>query len=379
MSATAAIVICAYNDAEYIGRVVCGAVQQDLPGREIIVVDDCSTDGTGQVLEDIPDIKVIRNEKNMGLAATLTRGVAATDASIVISLHSDCLLRDSGWLARMVQLFDEPNVGAVVSRRVYSDRSSLPIGARLFDTVCPQQLNPKNRRLHEIDFFRGKADAYRREVIDKLGGWDRAFFTAGEDTDLSIKMRAAGYRILLHPDAAIEYIFSSRQKTIAGGFQKAILYGKTAALLYRRHQYDGLQTRSYLWCLFGIIGFLLPTVVSLLFSAVLFVTSFNRCFVFHRLRRQMPLGILYAGFLLLFGFSAIASHTPPLPVIALAVPAGSAFFTGFISMKNSLRALRDGESLLLMPLLFCYSFFWHLVTGVGYLEGYLRLIWGGRR
>ena len=128
MSATVAIVICAYNDAEYIGRVVCGAVQQDLPGREIIVVDDCSTDGTGQVLEDIPDIKVIRNEKNMGLAATLTRGVAATDASIVISLHSDCLLRDSGWLARWF---------SCLMSRMW-ERLFLVVSTRI-DRACPSE------------------------------------------------------------------------------------------------------------------------------------------------------------------------------------------------------------------------------------------------
>ena len=368
-----------YNDVEYIEEVVRAAVEQNFPGREIIVVDDCSTDGTIQVLEGIPGIKLIRNEQNMGLAATLTRGVASTDAPFVISLHSDCLLRDPSWLTKMVMLFEEPNVGAVVSRRIYSQRSSLPLGARLFDAVCPQQLNPKCSDSLEIDFFRGKADAYRREVIEWLGGWDCAFFTAGEDTDLSIKMRAAGYRILLHPDAAIEYIFSSRQKTIAGGFKKALLYGKTAALLYRRHRYDGLQTRSYLWCLLGLLGFLLPVSIGLALSAVLLATSFNRRFTFHRLRRQLPLGLLYAGFLLLFAAAAFAVRLPFLPLLAYAVPAGSVFFTGFVSFRNSLRARRDGERFLLLPLLFCYSFFWHLVSGAGYVEGFVKLLRGGNK
>ena len=378
MSAPAALVICAYNDEEYIERVVRAAVAQDLPGREIIVVDDCSSDGTSRILEGISGITLLRNERNMGLGATLTRGFQATTAPIVMSLHSDCLLGDPSWMSRMVRLFDDTTVGAVVSQRSYPRRDLLPLGARLFDAVCPQQLKAKSGGAPmEIDFFRGKADAYRREVIEKLGGWDRAFFTAGEDTDLSIKMRAAGYRILLHPEASVEYIFSSRQKTIGGGLSKALLYGQTAALLYRRHRYDGLQTRTYLWCLLSLLCLLLPPRASLAASALLFLSSFNRQVAVHALRRRVPLGALYAVFLLAGLLLARATHASLVEAEVVAMPAASLFLTTYISLKNALRAWRDGEGLLLLPLLFCYSLVWHLQSGVGYLIGLLRL--RGRR
>jgi len=375
----AALVICAYNDADYVEKVVRAAVEQELPGREIIVVDDASTDGTPQILERIPGIRLLRNEINMGLAASLTRGVASTDAPIVFSLHSDCLLRDAGWMSRMVALFDDPAVGAVVSRRVYPDRASLSLGSRLFDVVCPQYLNPKGHEAVDIDFFRGKADAYRREVVDRLGGWDRAFFTAGEDTDLSIKMRAAGYRILLHPEATVEYIFSSRQNTIGGGIRKATLYGRTAALLYRRHRYDGLQTRSYLWCLLGMLSALLPLPARLASSAALLATSFNRLFSVHCLRRQVPLAVLHLAALLAFVTASIAAGWDTVSASSWAVPAASLFFTSYISMKNASRAIRDGENPLLLPLLFGYAFAWHLASGVGYAVGFLRRPRGGAK
>lgn len=370
MGATAAIVICAYNDEEYIDAIVRAAVEQEYDGKEVIVVDDCSTDGTRRILEGISGVKLLRNESNLGLAASLTRGFAATDAPIVFSLHSDCLLRDRLWMKKMVEPFSDPSIGAVVSRRVYPPRSTLALGSRLFDTVCPQQLNLPDRTLTELDFFRDKADAYRREIIEKLGGWDRAFFTAGEDTDLSLKMRAAGYRIVLHPEAEVEYVFSSRQRSAWGGLRKALLYGRTAALLYRRHRYDGLQTRTYLWVLLSILTLLLPVTPALAASALLFATSFNRSFVFHRIRRSLPLGLFFLPFILLTPALAILAKSPVLTAAARSLPLAALHFIGLISLKNAARARRSGESLWLLPVCFAYAAAWHLVSGIGYAVGY---------
>lgn len=371
----AAIVVCAYNDQDYIEDVVRAVTEQELDGKEVVVVDDCSTDDTLRILETIPDIKLIHNQENMGLAASLTAGFAATTAPIVFSLHSDCLLRDRRWMAKMIEPFVDPTIGAVVSRRLYPPRAVLPLGARLFDAVCPQRLNPDTTALTDLEFFRDKADAYRRDVIERLGGWDPAFFTAGEDTDLSIKMRAAGYRIVLHPHAAVEYIFSSRQKTIWGGVKKAILYGRTAVPLYKRHRYDGLQTRSYLWCLLGILAAALPLFWRLPVSALLLLTSFNRTFMFHRLRRRVPLAaFLAASAAALAPVAAATGRSAGLTLMSYAVPLGCLSFVAIIALKNSIRSLRQGEAPHLLPLLLGYSIIWHLGSGVGYLGGYARLL-----
>ncbi|MEW6365251.1 MAG: glycosyltransferase [Acidobacteriota bacterium] len=374
MTPAASIVICAYNDAEYIERTVRAALAQSLPDKEVIVVDDHSTDRTGAVLDRIPGIKLLRNERNVGLGASLTRGFRAASAPIVFSLHSDCLLVDPEWTLKMLQLFGDPSVGAVVSRRVYPPRASLPLGARLFDVVCPQHLNPRTDAPAEIDFFRGKADAYRRDVIEKLGAWDPAFFTAGEDTDLSIKMRAAGYKILLHPEARVEYIFSSRQKTVSGGLKKALLYGRTAALLYKRHRYDGLQTRCYLWCLMAIPLLALPALARLLLSLLLFASAFNRTFVVHRLCMRVPLAAFHLLFLTLLCAYAFFAGDPPLLVAGLAVPLSSLALPAIISVRNALRALKEGERVALMPPACVYAFAWHLLSGAGYLVGWAALV-----
>ena len=374
MTPAASIVICAYNDAEYIERTVRAALAQRLPEKEIIVVDDHSTDQTGALLEQIPGIRLLHNERNVGLGASLTRGFRVASAPIVFSLHSDCLLVDPEWTSKMLQPFGDPSIGAVVSRRVYPPRASLPLGARLFDVVCPQHLNPPTGAPAEIDFFRGKADAYRRNVIEELGAWDPAFFTAGEDTDLSIKMRAAGHKIVLHPEAAVEYIFSSRQKTVSGGLKKALLYGRTAALLYKRHRYDGLQTRSYLWCLLGITLLALPALARLALSLLLIATAFNRTFVVHRLRRRIPLAAFHLLFLFPLCGYALYAGRPLMQLAGLAVPLSSLAFPAIISVRNALRALNDGERAALMPLASVYAFVWHLLSGAGYLLGYAALL-----
>src|SRR5439155_15140482 len=99
---------------------------------------------------------------------------------------------------KMMELIG-PGIGAVVSQRQISDFASLPAGARYFNAVAPQDLLARSAAPQELQYCRGKADLYPVQLLRELEGWDRSFFTAGEDTDLSIRLRERGYRILLHP------------------------------------------------------------------------------------------------------------------------------------------------------------------------------------
>lgn len=85
-----AAIIPAYNEAPRIGRVLDAALRARLL-NEVIVVDDGSADGTGEVAREFDKVKVIRLPRNQGKGAAIAHGVAATDADILVFIDADLI------------------------------------------------------------------------------------------------------------------------------------------------------------------------------------------------------------------------------------------------------------------------------------------------
>ena len=71
------VIIPAYNCEKYIGKAVESALEQDVP-LEVLIIDDCSADGTEKEIKrylDIPYLHYYKNEKNLGAAASRNKGV----------------------------------------------------------------------------------------------------------------------------------------------------------------------------------------------------------------------------------------------------------------------------------------------------------------
>lgn len=84
------VIICAYNEAKNIGRVL--GVLSDISWiDEIVVVDDCSTDGTEQESKKYQRVKVIRHDKNHGKGGAIASGVEAANNNLLIFLDADLI------------------------------------------------------------------------------------------------------------------------------------------------------------------------------------------------------------------------------------------------------------------------------------------------
>ena len=87
------IIVCTYNDSEFLYRALSSCLLQNIE-KEIILVDDCSTKPFDQealnlIIENKDAIRVIRHEKNMGLSAARNTGIAASKYEFVITLDAD--------------------------------------------------------------------------------------------------------------------------------------------------------------------------------------------------------------------------------------------------------------------------------------------------
>ncbi len=171
---------------------------------------------------------------NAGIRCALSRG-----ADTVVLLNNDTVVSPD-YLSRLLEAFQDPDVGIAGGKILYNDRPDrlwLAGGGAIFlptaDTFHPSMNRPDGPRVsrsRDIGYCTGCLLAVRREVIDRIGLLDEKFFLYYEDCDYSLRARRAGYRIRYQPLSVIRHKVSA---TVRGGRHSAgVLYYHTRNKLY---------------------------------------------------------------------------------------------------------------------------------------------------
>ena len=113
MSQAISCVICAYNEASRISKVLDVAVGHPSI-REVIVVDDGSTDATKEVVKKYPSVRLIALEHNVGKSRAFVQGVAASTGELIMCLDADSYISEDA-LSRAIIYFEDKKVKAVAS------------------------------------------------------------------------------------------------------------------------------------------------------------------------------------------------------------------------------------------------------------------------
>ncbi len=183
-------------------------------GPRLLVVDNGSTDGTREWLgAHAPDVEVLATDVNLGFASGAALGIAASNTAYVALLNNDATA-DTGWLAAMVEVLDAPGherVAAVTPRVLLAGRdlvnSTGNIVSRTGRGRDRDWRTPAStvRPADEVFGFCGNGVLLRRAAIDQVGGFDPKLFLYYEDTDLSWRLRAAGWTVRYEPTAVVEH------------------------------------------------------------------------------------------------------------------------------------------------------------------------------
>ena len=206
----ATVVVPAHDAAQVLGDCLSALEDQSIPRAEfeVIVVDDGSGDGTGEVAEGFADVRVLRQPQR-GPAAARTRGARAARAPIVVFTDADCEPTED-WLAALLEPFDDPSV--VGSKGTYLTRQR-SLTAR-FTQLEYESKYDRMRRFSSIDFVDTYAAAFRRSAFLEAGGYDEGFpVPSAEDVDLSFRLAAAGHRMLFSPEATVYHRHPERLRT----------------------------------------------------------------------------------------------------------------------------------------------------------------------
>lgn len=201
---------------------------------EIILIDNASTDGSVKSLEKLKNSKVkfVKNDQNLGFTKGNNQGVALSKGKYVLFLNSDTLISDNV-LGDMVKWMDKnPRVGVSTCALKNKDGSlqatggffptllsvfswmtiqDLPFVDKLIKPFHPMKEKSldKNyqfyKKEHEFDWVTGAFLLTRREVVDKIGGFDEEYFMYGDDVDFCFRAKEKGWKVYFLPTWSITH------------------------------------------------------------------------------------------------------------------------------------------------------------------------------
>ncbi|WP_186776984.1 bifunctional polysaccharide deacetylase/glycosyltransferase family 2 protein [Streptomyces salinarius] len=193
------VIVPAYNEKECIEATLRSLARSTHP-VEIVVVDDGSTDGTADIAESLglPGVRVVR-QANAGKPAALNNGVRHARHDIVVMMDGDTVF-EPDTVRHLVQPFADPSVGAVAGNAKVGNRRTL-IGAwQHIEYVMGFNLD---RRMYDLlrcmPTIPGAIGAFRREAVLQVGGMSDD--TLAEDTDITIALHRAGWRVVYEEHA----------------------------------------------------------------------------------------------------------------------------------------------------------------------------------
>src|SRR6267154_2409022 len=196
------VLIPAHNEERVIVQTITSVLLSDLQDLQIIVVNDGSTDQTGELLETNfshePRVRII-HQVNRGKAAALNQAMSLADAEIVVTIDADTEV-ESDALSKLIRHFSDLQVGAVAGNVKVGNRSRWLTRWQALEYITSQ--NMEKRAFHLLNCITvvpGALGAWRKKAIEAAGGITAD--TVAEDADLTIAIRRLGWRVSYDEEA----------------------------------------------------------------------------------------------------------------------------------------------------------------------------------
>ncbi len=219
---SASIVVMTHNRKNVLKRTIRAMLEQNFKGKfEVIVVNDGSTDGTKEMLEKEfgknKKLAVINQNRSLPCKAR-NNGIKKSKNDIVVIMDDDCI-PEKAWLSKMVAGFENEKIGIVTSYNLYG----------------------------------GTSTAIRKQILDKVGGYDEDYGYYREDTDLVFRVKEAGFKTKFVDAKFVHEHKMEKPKGFSGllmyGLERAS-YHKNDVLLYKKHP---KSAKDFLGVKFGFL------------------------------------------------------------------------------------------------------------------------------
>lgn len=207
------VVIPTYNRKEKLIRLIESVSKSDYTNIEIIVVDDASTDGTYETVQKLfPDIKIIRNEKELLISGTRNVGIKRAKGKFIFLIDDDNVV-DNNTISNLVKIIDIDNSIGVIGPIMYyfNDKSRIWC-AGIERNMFTSKTDVKGRnqvdsgQFNKISNSKDFPNAFliRRDILETVGLFDSKNFPIHyEESDFCMRVRKIGNKIIINPEAKI--------------------------------------------------------------------------------------------------------------------------------------------------------------------------------
>jgi GT2 family glycosyltransferase len=258
------VMIVGYRNARLVRQTLKG-IRRAAPAlsHEILLSENDPTGATAAMARaEFPEVRVVQNGGNIGFGAAMNRAIEAAVGRYLLVFNPDIVVMPGAFEELVRYLDANPEVG-VVGPRLRNPDGRLQHSCYRFmepKTVLCRRL-PFVRRFasvrrhldeytmadwdhaqtREVDYLLGAAMLLRREALDRVGGFDEAYFMYFEDQDLCRRLWKAGWKVAYHPGA--ELIHYHRRETADGHFLRQLAHPLTRvqikSALYYFKKYRG--------------------------------------------------------------------------------------------------------------------------------------------
>ena len=211
------IVVVTLNRSDLLRHCLESIAKQNYKNIDPIVVDNGSIEDIKHCVQNVlPEARYIRLETNLGFAEGNNQGIRLAKGDYIALLNNDAIAEPE-WLSAMVRLAEQDRrLGALATVVIDGNNTdildSCGVGVAL-DGMSRQMMHgmpvPRITSPREVPAVSGCACMFRSEALKQVGLFDSTFFAYCEDTDLSLRLRRAGWTIELAPEARVKHNRSS--------------------------------------------------------------------------------------------------------------------------------------------------------------------------
>lgn len=208
---------------------------------ELIVVDGNSTDGTGEIIEkfeiDNPNLnlKFLREEGKFGAGYGINLGLKLAENEVIAFTNADCEV-DNDWLKNILEPFKDDEVAGVMGIVV------TPENVSLLQRLIGYEMEYRYSTLKKCVLSAPEMNlAYRKDVLEELGGFDWGNFKTAYDVDMAYRVNKAGYKIVFCPKAKVKHY---HRGTLSEYWDQQVVAAENRIGVIRKHL-DGIKGDNF--------------------------------------------------------------------------------------------------------------------------------------
>jgi len=223
---------------------------------EVIVIDNNSSDNSVEMVRTkFPDVKLIVNDTNRGLAAAINQGMEIAGGRYVLLLNSDTLICEQAIDKTLAYAQNHPGLGIISCQVVDSDGRitmtsfSFPSPWNLFCRLSGLASTFKHSKLfgaermlwwdrkseRQVDVVSGSFVLVRQEVVKQAGYMDEDYFLYFEETDLCYRVAKAGWKTVFWPGAKIVHVHGGSQSSRKDNLRMFAQFHKSLLIFFKKH------------------------------------------------------------------------------------------------------------------------------------------------